>query len=331
MGVNVIDELKAGIVGKNRTIVFPEGYDKRIIFATEKLHKEGIVKPILLGDKDQILQIAKENGVDLRGVEIFNPVEDERFESMVDKFVELRKGKATREQALEIIKDSNYFGTMLVQEGYADGMVSGACHSTGETVRPALQIIKTRPGVSKTSGAMIMLGKGGEKFLFADVAINIDITDKEMAEIAIVSAETAEIFGIEPRVAMLSFSTNGSASCPQQEKASNATKLAKELVEEQGLDLPIDGEMQFDAAIAPEVGQLKFPGSKVAGNATVFVFPELQSGNIGYKIAQRLGGYEAIGPILQGLNRPVNDLSRGCNAEEVYKTAIVTAAQVVEK
>lgn len=328
MGANVIEVLKDSIRGKNRTIVFPEGDDKRIVIAVEKIQKEGLIKPIMLGDKSKIDELAKELGVDLTGVEVINPVEDERYEALVDKFVEIRKGKATREQAFEQLKDVNYFGTMLVQEGYADGMVSGACHSTGDTVRPALQIIKTQPGVTKTSGAMVMLGSNGEKYLFADVALNINVNDQEMAEIALVSAETAKIFGIDPRVAMLSFSTNGSASSPEQEKVASATKIAKKMIEEKGIKLPLDGEMQFDASVAPEVGQLKFPGSKVAGYATVFIFPDLEAGNIGYKIAQRLGGYEAIGPILQGLNKPVNDLSRGCVEEEVYKTAVVTAAQV---
>lgn len=328
MGANVIEVLKDSIRGKNRTIVFPEGDDKRIVIAVEKIQKEGLIKPIMLGDKSKIDELAKELGVDLTGVEVINPVEDERYEALVDKFVEIRKGKATREQAFEQLKDVNYFGTMLVQEGYADGMVSGACHSTGDTVRPALQIIKTQPGVTKTSGAMVMLGSNGEKYLFADVALNINVNDQEMAEIALVSAETAKIFGIDPRVAMLSFSTNGSASSPEQEKVASATKIAKKMIEENGIELPLDGEMQFDASVAPEVGQLKFPGSKVAGHATVFIFPDLEAGNIGYKIAQRLGGYEAIGPILQGLNKPVNDLSRGCVEEEVYKTAVVTAAQV---
>ena len=327
----IIDELRAKIEGKDLKIVFPEGNDKRIVEAVAKLHEDKVIVPIVLGEIKAVEALAKEIGVSLEGVEIVDPEKDERFEALADKFVEIRKGKATKEQALEQLKDPNYFGTMLVQEGYADGMVSGAIHSTGDTVRPALQIIKTKPGLSRTSGAMVMLGKNGERYLFADVAINITVDAQQCAEIAVETGKTAKTFDIDPRVAMLSFSTNGSASCMEQEKMSKATKIAKEIIEKEGLDLPLDGEMQFDAAIAPEVGQLKFPGSKVAGNATVFVFPSLEAGNIGYKIAQRLGGYEAIGPILQGLRKPVNDLSRGCNVSDVYKLAIVTAAQVEGK
>lgn len=328
MGVNVIDSLKETIKGKNRTIVFPEGKDVRIVTAVAQLQEEGIIKPILLGKESEIEAAAKEANVCLDGVEQINPENSELFDEFVKSFLEIRKGKATEEQARELLKNVNYFGTMLVQTGKADGMVSGAIHSTGDTVRPALQIIKTKPGSSRTSGAMVMLGPNGEKSIMADIAINITLEAKELAEVAIDTIETAKTFGIDPRVAMLSFSTNGSASSPEQAKMAEATKLAKELANNAKLDTPIDGEMQFDAAVAPEVGQLKFPGSKVAGNANVFIFPSLEAGNIGYKIAQRLGGYEAVGPILQGLNKPVNDLSRGCNAEEVYKLAIVTAAQV---
>ncbi|MGF0040224.1 phosphate acetyltransferase [Peptoniphilaceae bacterium SGI.131] len=328
--MKAIDELKEKLVGKNRSIVFPEGGDIRIIKATDDLLKDGLIKPVLLGDRDAILSKATENGFDLSAVEIINPVEDERFESLVERFVEIRKGKVSLEQAKEQLKDENYFGTMLVQEGYADGMVSGAIHSTADTVRPALQIIKTKPGISRTSGAFILLHEDGRKYLCADAAINITVDAQMMAEIALMSKDTAEMFGIEPKVAMLSFSTNGSASHPDQEKVAEATSIAKKMIEEQGLDLPLDGEMQFDAAIVPEVGQLKFPGSNVAGYANVFIFPSLEAGNIGYKMAQRMGGFDAIGPVLQGLNKPVNDLSRGCTAVEVYQTAIVTAAQVTD-
>ena len=328
MGVNVIDSLKETIKGKDRTIVFPEGKDVRIVTAVAELQEEGIIKPILLGKEAEIESAAKEANVSLDGVEKIDPEHSELFEEFVKEFLEIRKGKATEDQARQVLKDVNYFGTMLVQTGKADGMVSGAIHSTGETVRPALQIIKTKPGSSRTSGAMVMLGPNGEKSIMADIAINITLEAEELAEVAIDTIETAQTFGIDPRVAMLSFSTNGSASSPEQGKMAEATRLAKEIAEKQKIDAPIDGEMQFDAAVAPEVGQLKFPGSKVAGNANVFIFPSLEAGNIGYKIAQRLGGYEAVGPILQGLNKPVNDLSRGCNADEVYKLAIVTAAQV---
>lgn len=328
MGVNLIDELKSQIEGKNLSIVFPEGKDVRIVTAVEKLHKEGIIRPVLLGKKEEIEAAAKEAGVDLTGIDQIDPETAKDYEKFVSEFVTLRKGKATEEQARETIKNPNYYGTMMVQLGLVDGMVSGAIHSTGETVRPALQIIKTKPGVSRISGGMVMLGPNGQRYYMADIAINITAEADALAEIAIVSGETAKMFGIDPKVAMLSFSTNGSASSPEQEKMALATKLAKELAEKENVDFPIDGEIQFDAAIAPEVGKLKFPGSTVAGEATVFIFPNLEAGNIGYKIGQRLGGYEAVGPILQGLKKPVNDLSRGCNVEEVYKLAIVTAAQV---
>jgi len=241
----------------------------------------------------------------------------------VEKFVERRKGKITVEEARRLLReDVNYFGTMLVYAGQADGLVSGAAHSTADTVRPALQIIKTKPGVNKTSGAFIMV-RGEEKYVFADCAINIVLDSRDLAEIAVESAKTAKIFGIEPKVAMLSFSTKGSARSPETEKVIEAVKIAKEMQP----DLVIDGEFQFDAAFVPSVAKRKAPDSVIQGDANVFIFPSLEAGNIGYKIAQRLGNFEAIGPILQGLNAPVNDLSRGCNEEDVYKLALITAAQ----
>lgn len=329
MDTKFIDELKGKIEGKNRTIVFPEGKDKRIVAAVAKLNEEGIIKPILLGSKEDIEKAAKEAGVDVSTVEQIDPNTSELYDGLVQEFITVRKGKATEEQAKEMVRIPNYFGTMLVKTGRADGMVSGAINSTGDTVRPALQIIKTKPGSSRTSGVMIMLSPDGEtRLAMADIAINITLEAEEIAEVAVETAKTAKLFNIDPKVAMLSFSTNGSASSPEQEKMALATKLAKEIVEKNNLEIPIDGEIQFDAAVAPEVGQLKFPGSKVAGYANTFIFPSLEAGNIGYKIGQRLGGYEAIGPILQGLNAPINDLSRGCNVDDVYKVALVTAAQV---
>jgi phosphate acetyltransferase len=243
---------------------------------------------------------------------------------MVAKFVERRKGKATEEKARVQLRDPNYFGTMLIYMGKADGMVSGACHSTGDTVRPALQIVKMKPGCSRVSGAMVML-KGDERYLFSDIAINITVDAQAMGEIAVESAKTAKTFDIDPKVALLSFSTKGSAVSPESEKVAEATKIAQELAPE----LPIDGELQFDAAFVASVGERKAPGSKVAGHANTFIFPSLEAGNIGYKIAQRFGGFEAIGPILQGLAKPINDLSRGCDEEDAYKLAIITAAQAV--
>lgn len=322
MEVDVFTIAKQKIAGKNIRIVFPEGLDERVIKAVSRLAKENILQPILIGNAEEVAKKAKDNGVTLDGVDIVDPDQYADFERMVEKFVERRKGKATPEQARELLKDVNYFGTMLVYMKQADGLVSGAVHSTADTVRPALQIIKTKPGVKKTSGAFIMV-RGEEKYVFADCAINITLEAQDLAEIAVESAKTAKMFDIDPRIAMLSFSTKGSAKSPETEKVAEAVKIAKELNPE----LVIDGEIQFDAAYVPEVAEKKAPESIIKGDANVFIFPSLEAGNIGYKMAQRLGGFEAIGPILQGLNAPVNDLSRGCNEEDVYKLAIISAAQ----
>ncbi|MFM1525307.1 MULTISPECIES: phosphate acetyltransferase [Helcococcus] len=332
MSLSLIESLKKSIEGKNIKIVLPEGEDNRILKAAVKLKRENVLTPILLGNKDEILKEANKLslGAEIEKVEIRDPENDPKFDEYVEAFVELRKGKNTKEQAAQMLKDVNYFGTMMVQLGEADGMVSGAIHTTGDTVRPALQIIKTKPGVSRTSGAMVMLGKQGEKYLFADIAINTTLDAQQLGEIAVISSQTAKVFGINPKVALLSFSTNGSAITPESQKVAEAAKIAKQIVEEQGLNVPIDGEMQFDAAVSSTVADLKFPSSNVAGYANTFIFPTLEAGNIGYKIAQRLGGYTAVGPILQGLKKPVNDLSRGCNSEDVYLTSIVTAAQSLQ-
>lgn len=325
--MDIIESIKSKINGKNMKIVFPEGEDKRILGAAIKLKEEGLIEPIILGDIEEINKTAKENSFDISKLNILEIDKYADYDKLVDAFVERRKGKATREQALEQLKNVNYFGTMLVFTEQADGLVSGAVFSTGDTVRPALQIIKTKPGVSRTSGAMLMLGKNGEKYMFADIAINITLEAQELAEVAVETAKTARIFDIDPKVAMLSFSTKGSAKHELADKVVEATKIAKELAP----DLALDGELQFDAAISPEVGSKKAPESKVAGQANVFIFPDLQAGNIGYKIAQRLGGFEAIGPILQGLNMPISDLSRGSSEEDVYKLSLITAAQALEK
>ncbi|KRM18364.1 phosphate acetyltransferase [Ligilactobacillus hayakitensis DSM 18933 = JCM 14209] len=324
--MELFDILKDKISGKNKKIVFPEGQEPRILKAAIRLANDGLIVPILLGNEEVIRQTAKELNVDLGEIKIIDPktYPDNKFAEMKAKFVDRRKGKNTLEQAEEMLRDVNYFGTMLVYMQVADGLVSGAVHSTGDTVRPALQIIKTKPNVSRTSGAFMMV-KGEEKYILADCAININPSAQELAEIAIESAHTAEMFDIDPKVALLSFSTMGSAKSPEVTKVQEATKIAQSLAPE----LSIDGELQFDAAFVPTVGNQKAPDSKVAGKANVFVFPELQSGNIGYKIAQRLGGFEAIGPILQGLNQPVSDLSRGSVEEDVYKVAIITAAQAL--
>ena len=324
--MDLFDNLKQKVAGANKTIIFPEGQEPRIFRAAIRLKNDGLVVPILLGKVDEIKQNAENEGVDLGDIELIDPntYPEDKFAEMVEAFVERRKGKNTKEQAETMLRDVNYFGTMLVYMDKADGLVSGAIHSTGDTVRPALQIIKTKPGVSRTSGAFVMV-KGDERYLFADCAININPGAQELAEIAVESANTAKIFDIDPQVAMLSFSTMGSAKSDEVTKVQEAVKLAKELAPNE----KIDGELQFDAAFVPVVAKQKAPESEVAGHANVFVFPELQSGNIGYKIAQRLGGFEAIGPILQGLNKPVSDLSRGSVEEDVYKVAIITAAQAL--
>ena len=324
--MDLFDNLKQKVAGANKTIVFPEGQEPRIFRAAIRLKNDGLVVPILLGKVDEIKQNAENEGVDLGDIELIDPntYPEDKFAEMVEAFVERRKGKNTKEQAETMLRDVNYFGTMLVYMDKADGLVSGAIHSTGDTVRPALQIIKTKPGVSRTSGAFVMV-KGDERYLFADCAININPGAQELAEIAVESANTAKIFDIDPQVAMLSFSTMGSAKSDEVTKVQEAVKLAKELAPNE----KIDGDLQFDAAFVPVVAKQKAPESEVAGHANVFVFPELQSGNIGYKIAQRLGGFEAIGPVLQGLNKPVSDLSRGSVEEDVYKVAIITAAQAL--
>ena len=324
--MDLFESLKDKINGKHLRIVFPEGEDPRVLGAAVRLAADGLVQAIVLGNPDKIQSLAAEKSWDLSKLTVRDPEHDELHDQMVPAFVERRKGKATQEQAEKIVQNANYFGTMLVYMKKADGMVSGAVHSTADTVRPALQIIKTRPGVHLVSGAFIMQRGRDERYLFADNAINIDPDADQLAEIAIESAKTAALFDIEPpRVALLSFSTKGSAKGPQVDKVGEATKKAHELAP----DLALDGELQFDAAFVPTVAKQKAPDSKVAGEANVFIFPELQSGNIGYKIAQRFGGFEAIGPILQGLNQPVSDLSRGANEEDVYKLAIITAAQTL--
>ncbi|MFS0783911.1 phosphate acetyltransferase [Bacillus sp. 1P06AnD] len=318
--------LKEKVTGQNVKIVFPEGADARILAAAGRLAAEKILTPILIGNIAEIEAKADELGVSLASAEIYDPENFIMMEELVAAFVERRKGKVTADEARVILKDGNYFGTMLVYVNKADGLVSGAIHSTADTVRPALQIIKTKEGVSKTSGVFIMV-RGEEKYVFADCAINIAPDSNDLAEIAVESAKTANMFSIEPRVAMLSFSTKGSAKSPETEKVSEAVNLVKL----RDPLLTVDGEFQFDAAFVPSVAAQKAPDSPIQGDANVFVFPSLEAGNIGYKIAQRLGNFEAVGPILQGLNRPVNDLSRGCNEEDVYKLALITAGQALQR
>lgn len=326
---NLLNVLSDKLTGKNVRIVLPEGEDARVLTAAVKLQATDLVAPIVLGNEEKIKETATGADLSIDGLTIINPETSELKADLVEKFVERRKGKATQEQAEELLNNVNYFGTMLVYTNQADGLVSGAAHSTADTVRPALQIIKTKPGVTKTSGVFFMT-KGEEQYVFGDCAINPELNAQDLAEIAIESAKTAQAFGMSPRVAMLSFSTKGSAKSPDTEKVSEAVSIAQENLKETDLkDVVLDGEFQFDAAIVPEVAAKKAPNSEIQGDANVFIFPSLEAGNIGYKIAQRLGGFDAVGPVLQGLNAPVNDLSRGCSAEDVYSLSIITAAQTL--
>ncbi|RIL67262.1 phosphate acetyltransferase [Staphylococcus epidermidis] len=327
---DLLSVLQDKLSGKNVKIVLPEGEDERVLIAATQLQKTDYVSPIVLGNEDNIKSLASKHALDLTQIEIIDPATSELKDELVDAFVERRKGKATKEQAVELLDNVNYFGTMLVYTGKAEGLVSGAAHSTGDTVRPALQIIKTIPGVSRTSGIFFMI-KGDEQYIFGDCAINPELDAQGLAEIAVESAKSAQSFGMDPKVAMLSFSTKGSAKSDDVTKVQEALKLAQEKAEADQLDhVVIDGEFQFDAAIVPSVAEKKAPGAKIQGDANVFVFPSLEAGNIGYKIAQRLGGYDAVGPVLQGLNSPVNDLSRGCSTEDVYNLSIITAAQALQ-
>lgn len=321
--MEMFQKLAENVKGKGYRIVFPEATDKRVLGAAIRLKADNLVEPILIGKEEEVRAAAEENHWYMGDIQIIDPETYDQFDEMVEAFVERRAGKNTEEQGREMLKDNVYFGTMLVYMDKADGLVCGALYSTGDTVRPALQIIKTRPGVHLTSGAFVMVPpeQDGQSFVFGDCAININPTAEQLAEIAIECAKTAEVFDIDPKVAMLSFSTKGSGASPEVDKVVEATKLAQKLAPQ----YPIDGELQFDAAYSRIVGAQKAPDSKVAGNATVFVFPEIQSGNLGYKLAQRLGNYQAIGPILQGLNKPISDLSRGCVEDDVYKISIVTA------
>ena len=334
MFTKLLDALKA----TRRTIVFTEGPDARILEAASRLLKEDLMDVILIGNVDEVKAAAEKGNFCICKAQIIDPATYEGMDEMVAKMVELRKGKMSEEECRAALAKGNYFGTMLVKMGKADALLGGATYSTADTVRPALQLIKTKKGAHLVSSSFILYreGKDGpEKYCMGDCAINIDYPDtldkatgevvfsgaQKLAEVAVESARTASFFGIDPKVAMLSFSTKGSGKGGTVKLSHDATAIAKELAPE----LAIDGEMQFDAAVSPVVGQLKFPGSSVAGYANTFIFPCIEAGNIGYKIAQRLGGFEAYGPILQGLNAPINDLSRGCNADEVYKMAIITA------
>ena len=319
---NLIDKLKA----HPRKIVFTEGTDPRILEASARLLSVTFLTPVLVGNEEEVQAAAEKAGFNIRGAIIIDPENYDGMDAMVEKMVELRKGKMTADECRAALKKGNYFGTMLVKMGVADALLGGATYSTADTVRPALQLVKTKPGNKIVSSCFILVRASatGDNDVLAmgDCAINIKPEEDELVEIAVETAKCAKIFGIAPKVAFLSYSTKGSGKGEDVDKMRNACEKAKALMP----DIPVDGEMQFDAAVSPTVGQLKFPGSPVAGYANTFIFPDINAGNIGYKIAQRLGGFEAYGPILLGLNAPINDLSRGCNAQEVYSMAIITAA-----
>ena len=309
-----------------KKIVFTEGTDPRILEASARLLSGTFLTPILIGKEEDIRTAAEDAGFNIRGAEIYDPETYEKMDAMVEKMVELRKGKMTADECRAMLKKGNYFGTMLVAMGIADALLGGATYSTADTVRPALQLVKTKPGNSIVSSCFILVrpyATGGNMVLaMADCAINIDPSEDELVEIASETVSCAKIFGVDPKVAFLSYSTFGSGKGPAVDKMRNAAEKAKAAMPE----VPIEGELQFDAAVSPRVAETKCPNSEVAGYANTFIFPDISAGNIGYKIAQRLGSFEAYGPILLGLNAPINDLSRGCNAQEVYSMAIITAA-----
>ena len=310
-----------------KKIVLTEGEDPRILEAASRLLASNFLTPILLGDEQKVSNAAEEAGYNIRGAQIINPLNYDRLDEVIQEFYEIRKEKGmTLEKAEKMMQQRNYFGTMLVKMGIADCLLGGATYSTADTVRPALQIIKTKPGNSIVSSCFILVRPGAtgenEVLAMADCAINIQPSEDELVEICGETIKCAKIFGIDPKVAFLSYSSHGSGKGDSVDKMRNATLKAQE----EYPDVPIDGEFQFDTAVSPRVARQKAPGSKVAGYANTFIFPDINAGNLGYKIAQRMGNFEAYGPILLGLNAQINDLSRGCNALEVYSMAIITAA-----
>ena len=317
----LIDTLKKN----SRKIVFTEGPDPRILEAASRILAGQFLDVVLVGDTAEVQNAAKAGGFDIQGAEILDPKTYPEMDAMVEKMVELRKGKMTADDCRANLAKGNYFGTMLVKMGKADALLGGATYSTADTVRPALQLIKTKPGNKIVSSCFILVRDtkdSDERIAMGDCAINIAPTEDDLVEIAIETANCAKTFGIDPKVALLSYSTKGSGKGDSVDMMRGAAEKIKAAAP----DLAVDGELQFDAAVSPVVAQTKCKGSPVAGQANTFIFPDINAGNIGYKIAQRLGGFEAYGPILLGLNAPINDLSRGCNAEEVYKMAIITAA-----
>ena len=324
MAIHMFQTLIDTLKKSPKKIIFTEGTDPRILEASARLLAGTFLTPVLIGNEEEVKAAAEEAGYNIRGAEIIDPATYPEMDKLVEAMVELRKGKMTPDECRAALKKGNYFGTMLVKMGVADCLLGGATYSTADTVRPALQLIKTKPGNKIVSSCFILVREGvGENTVLAmgDCAINIDPTEDELVEIGLETAQTAKIFGIDPKVAYLSYSTLGSGKGEDVDKMRNACNKLKALAP----DLDVDGELQFDAAVSPRVAHTKCPDSKVAGHANTFIFPDINAGNIGYKIAQRLGSFDAYGPILQGLNAPINDLSRGCNALEVYSMAIITA------
>lgn len=332
---NVLEEIKLKAKSLKKTIVLCEGEDKRVIEAAATITKEGIAKIVLIGNEEECKRVAPD--VDITGITLVDPLTSDKLSKYAGILYEERKAKGmTEEEALKQAKDRTMFGALMLKAGDVDGYVSGACHSTANTLRPGLQVVKTAPGIKTVSSCFIMIAPEGVEHtynpdgvaVFADCAINIEPDAQQLADIAVSSAKTAKaIAGIEPRVAMLSFSTKGSGNDDKFFKSVPKMQEATAIAKTMAPDLALDGEFQFDAAVAPEVGLLKAPDSPVAGKANVFVFPNINAGNIGYKIAQRFGNYMAIGPICQGFARPLNDLSRGCNVEDIIATVAVTALQ----
>lgn len=326
--MGLMDEIKKKARATKKTVVLPEGTEERTIMAAEIISKEGIANVILIGNVAEIKN--KAEGLDYSGVTIIDPIESDKLDDYAQTFYELRKHKGvTQEAAKKAVIDPLYYACMMIKMGDADGMVAGAINTTGNTLRPALQIIKTAPGISVVSSSFVMelktndFGHNGI-LMFGDCAVNPNPDENQLAAIAVSTAKTgAMLTGMTPKVAMLSFSTKGSAKHDFVDKVSKATEIVKQL----DPNLEVDGELQADAALVESVGQLKSPGSSVAGKANVLIFPDLQSGNIGYKLVQRLAGADAIGPICQGLAAPVNDLSRGCSVEDIVSVVAITAVQ----
>ena len=328
--MSVLDSIKEKAKADVKHILLPEGSEERTVQAARIITDEKIAKVTLLGDEEEIKKVAEKFNVCLCGIDIINPLTDPDFEHYANGFYELRKAKGmTPEKARETIKNTLFYACMMIKEGKADGMVSGAINTTGNTLRPGLQIIKMAKGINTISSCFIMEIPNKESgdnglMLFGDCAININPNPDELASIAIATANTAKtLLGMDPKVAMLSFSTKGSAKHENVDKVTAALAKVKELAP----DLDVDGELQADAAMVPKVAALKAPGSKVAGHANVLIFPDLQAGNIGYKLVQRLAGAEAVGPVSQGFAKPINDLSRGCSIADIVSVVAITAVQ----